>query len=365
MLPLHTTARRHTWPARHFGRLLACLLGLSAMTSVSAEAASIKLKPLPQPVTLRACIFDPAGSNGPIANIARDLALEARRWDLIVKMRVYVDERVATEDFKAGQCDTVGISTLRAKQFNRYVGSIDAPGNLRNYDEVKTLVRALANPAFAPMSISGRYQVIGLVPIGSIFVMTRDRSINSIEKAAGKRVAVLDWDTSQARMISAIGAQPVPSDITSFGGKFNNGQVDIIAAPAMAYRPLELYRGVGSKGGVIRFPLLQATGTILVRRDLVLPKIPDLDERLGAVRDYGLSFIDSLIERLKAAEKDIPPEVWVDLSADEQARYGRMLREARLRMTQDGVYDTNTMTLLKKVRCKHDPANEECSLFDE
>ncbi len=342
------------------------LLSALALASIAASAdPAPTLQPLPQPVHLRACVFDPVGNNGPIANTSRDLMLEARKWGLIVTVRTYQDERVASEDFKAGQCEIVGLSTLRAKQYNRYVGSIDAPGNLRSYDEVRTLIRALANPAFAPMSIAGRYQVVGMLPIGSLFVMTRDRSINSIEKAAGKKIAVLDWDTSQAKMISAIGAQPVPSDITSFGGKFNNGQVDIIAAPAMAYEPLELYRGIGKKGGVIRFPLLHATGTILIRRDLVLPKIPDLDVRMAQVRDFGLQFVDNFITRLKAAEKTIPKEVWIELSPAEQVRYSRMVREARLRMIQDGVYDTNTMTLLKKVRCKHDPANEECSLFDE
>lgn len=322
-------------------------------------------RPLPTPVPIRACIFDPVGNNGPIANIARDLALQARRWGLVADMRIYLNEQVAAADFKAGQCELVGISTLRARQFNSMVGSIDAPGNLRNYDEMKTLIRTVANPGFEPMSIAGRYQVVGVLPIGSLFVMVRDRNINSIEKAAGKKVAVLEWDPSQAKMISSIGAQPVASDITSFGGKFNNGQVDIIAAPAMAYEPLELYRGVGKNGGVIRFPLLQATGTVLVRRDLLLPKIPDLDLRLAQVRKFGLSFIDPLIERLKASEKVIPGPVWIELSDAEKHRYNRMLREVRIRMTADGVYDTNTMNLLKRVRCKHEPGNEECNLFDE
>lgn len=355
------------WIALRLG--LAMSLALPALLPTMAQAETLTpssaLAPLPKPVNIRACVFDPIGANGPIANLAKDLALQARKWSLLVELKVYLNEQVAADDFKAGQCDLVGISTLRARQFNRMVGSIDSPGNLRNYDEVKTLIRTLANPAFEPMSISGRYQVVGILPIGALFVMVRDRSINSLEKAAGKRVAVLDWDPSQAQMISAIGAQPVLSDLTSYGGKFNNGQVDIIAAPALAYQPLELYRGVGTQGGVIRFPLLQATGTILIRRDLLLPKIPDLDVRLLQVRNFGLQFLDQFVERLKAAENTIPKAVWMELSSDEKNRYSRMLREARIRMTKDGLYDTNTMNLLKRVRCKHEPSNEECSLFDE
>lgn len=339
-------------------RTLMAVLGL-LLATLTAQAAPAKLVPV------KACIFDPAGANGPFAQLSRDLAVEAQRYGMRLNVKIYLQEHVAAEDFKAGQCDLVGMSTLRARQFNKMVGSIDAPGNLRTYAEVKSLLHVLANPAFQPMTITGRYQVIGVMPIGALYVMTRDRAINSIEKAAGKRVGVLDWDTSQSKMISALGAQPIPSDITSYGGKFNNGQVDIIAAPAIAYEPLELYKGIGKNGGVIRFPLLHATATIMIRRDFLIEKMPDLDKRIEQLQAYGLRFLDSHLERLKVAEKAIPGAVWMELSADEKNKYSRMLRQARIGMTQDGVYDTSTMNLLKRVRCKHDPANEECSLFDE
>lgn len=140
---------------------------------------------LPKPVSIRFCVFDPVGATGQIANLSKDLALEARKWNLLVDVKVYTDERVAAEEFKAGQCEGVALTTLRAKQFNRIVGSIDSPGNVRSYEEMKTLLRALSNPAFQPMSVTGRYQVAGVVPIGALFVMVNDRSINSIEKAAG------------------------------------------------------------------------------------------------------------------------------------------------------------------------------------
>lgn len=341
--------------------MLASLLPPVAMATSPLDNA----KPLPQPVQMRFCLFDPMGANGDITQRARDLALEAQKWNLFVQVKSYTDERVAAEEFKAGQCEGVALTTLRAKQFNRMVGSIDAPGNLPDYDEVKTLLKTLNNPVLASLGINGRYQVVGVAPIGSIFVMVNDRRINSIEKAAGKKVVVLDWDPSMGRMISSIGAQPVPADLTSYAGKFNNGQADIIAAPAMAYQPMELYKGIGQQGGIIRFPLLQATGTVLIRRDLMLPKIPDLDTRLSQVRDYGLQHIDSLIDVLKKSEADLPKHLWVDLSADDKKKYARMLREARLYMTREGVYEPTMMNILKRVRCKHDPANEECGTFDE
>jgi len=336
----------------------------ASVAAIQGDARNL-ITPLPQPVQMSFCIFDLEGNNGDIANMARSVAADARMWNLFINVKVYTDERVAAEDFKAGQCDGVAISTLRAKEFNRIVGSIDAPGNLPSYDALKELLRVLATPALASLGINGRYQVVGVVPIGSVFVMVDDRNINSIEKAAGKRVVVLDWDKSEAQMISAIGAQPVPADLTNFGEKFNNGQADIIAAPAMAYRPLELYRGIGSKGGIIRFPLMQATGTILIRRDLMLPKIPDLDIRLAQIRQLGLNHLDEIIKIFQRAEGDIPANVWINLKPADADRYSHMLREARLRMTQEGIYEPMMMGILKRVRCKLNPTDAECSMFDE
>ena len=81
---------------------------------------------------------------------------------------------------------------------------------------------------------------------------------------SGKRIASFDYDKAQAIMIQKIGAQPVSADITNFAGKFNNGSVDFIAAPAMAYRPLELYRGIGTQGAINRIPILILTYQIII-----------------------------------------------------------------------------------------------------
>jgi hypothetical protein len=207
--------------------------------------------------------------------------------------------------------------------------------------------------------------VVGVVPIGAVYVMVNDRNINSLEKAAGKRVVVMDWDKSESQMISAIGAQPIPADLTNFAAKFNNGQADIIIAPAMAYKPLELAKGIGKNGGVIRFPLMQATGTILIRRDIMLPKIPDLDNRLAQIRQLGLNHLDEIIRLFTRAESDIPSNLWITLKPEDAAKYTHLLREARLHMTQQGVYEPVMMGVLKRVRCKLNPSDAECSLFDE
>ncbi|HEX6592224.1 MAG TPA: putative solute-binding protein, partial [Moraxellaceae bacterium] len=170
--------------------------GVSITLPTAAEfEKATGIKPLEKPLNIRACIFDPIGNNGPGIQYAKDLVLQAKRWNVFLDIKVYTDERVAAEDFKANQCDAVAISTFRAKQFNKFIGSLDSVGSLQDYAQVRTAMNVLyTNPKVAPLMIDGPYQVGGVVPIGAVYVMVNDRSINSIEKAAGKKVAVLDFD---------------------------------------------------------------------------------------------------------------------------------------------------------------------------
>ncbi|MFZ5560991.1 MAG: putative solute-binding protein [Pseudomonadota bacterium] len=329
-------------------------------------ARATGIKPLDKPLNVKVCIFDPIGNSGPAIQYARDLVLQARRWNVFLDIQAFTDERVAAEDFKAGQCDAVALSTFRAKQFNKFMGSFDAVGALQDYAQVRTAMNVLyTNPKVAPYMIEGDYQVGGIVPIGAVYVMVNDRSINSIEKAAGKKVAVLDFDKSQAKMVERLGAQPVPSDISNFSGKFNNGQVDIIAAPAIVFRPLELYRGLGDKGGIYRIPLVMMSGSVVFRREKFLREVPDLDDKVQKIRNFAITYLDQAYALIDSVEKDIPERFWMDLSPEDKDKYFRMMREARLQLMQDGTYDPKMLGLLKKVRCKHNPGSYECALKDE
>jgi hypothetical protein len=71
------------------------------------------------------------------------------------------------------------------------------------------------------------------------------------------------------------------------------------------------------------------------------------------------------VETLTKAEKDIPESLYIDLTRADKEKYWAMLREARIQMTKDGVYNPAMMNLLKRVRCKYTPSDAECSTFDE
>ena len=281
-----------------------------------------------------------------------------------VFLKVYTDERVLTEDFRSKRCDGAGISNLRAKQFNRFVGSIDAIGAVRNYSQLTKIIQLLAKPEFDQKMVNQDYEVVGIVPLGAAYIMVNDRRIDTLSKAAGKKIAVMNFDATQKKMVQNVGAQPVSVDLTSIGGKFNNKEVDILAVPAILFDPLELHRGMVDqsgqvKGAIIRFPLVQVTGTLIMHRGKFPAGLgPITREIVSKQLTPAFKFIDKI-------ENDIPQKFWMDIREADKPGYVKIMREARIQMTKEGHYDREMMSIIKRVRCADDPQNFECSLKDE
>ena len=216
--------------------------------------STLALANVAQAAPVNVCVFDLLGKSGESFQMAQEWALAAKGWGADVNLVPRQDEAVADNDFKAGKCDGVFMTAMRARQYNKYAGSIDSLGAIpSNAIAQKAITFALdaRNAAKMTSNLGGKkYEVAGIAPLGSAFIFVRDKSINSVEKAAGKKFAVLGYDEAQKIAAQRVGAQAVISDISNFAAKFNNGQVDMIGAPAYAYKPLELSKGLGANGAV-------------------------------------------------------------------------------------------------------------------
>ena len=316
------------------------------------------------------CVYDLLGGAGDMVNIAKDYAVAAQNMGAKMSIKAYTDERVATEDLKAGECDAVMATGFRTRQFNPTAAALDSLGVstiIRNgkvdmpasYETVRKTIQTFASPTASKLMVNGRYEVAGIIPFGTAYPVVNDRKINTVEALAGKRIASFDYDKAQAIMIQKIGAQPVSADITNFAGKFNNGSVDFIAAPAMAYRPLELYRGIGTKGAINRFPILILTYQIIINET----KFP---EGFGLKsRQYWLGQFNRAMTLINKAEKDIPAATWGDLTSENMVKYTIMLRDSRIAIAEQGIYDKPGLKIIKRVRCSINSADSECSANTE
>ena len=283
----------------------------------------------------------------------RALALE---YGINLDLVPYTNETVMVDEFKAGRCDAALMSGLRARQFNLYSGSVDAIGAVPSQKHMQTLLQVMAHPRQAGHMVQGDYVVMGIYPAGAAHIFVNDRSISSLAKAAGKRVAVLDYDETQAEMVAAIGATPVSTDIVSAPNKFNNGQIDILPAPLVAYEILELYKGMSPDGGVVDYPLTQLSMQLIGRLD----KFPN--EVAQLIREASFEAYPDVIKRIEVETRRVPERWMIAIPDKDKREYEVMMQDARDALRAQKYYSSDMLDLQRKIRCKFDPTRSECSI---
>ena len=302
------------------------------------------------------CVYDPSGANGDLFNAMKGYQLEALNWGVEFKLKPYTDEKTAAEDFKAGQCDASLITGTRARPFHKFGGTLEAMGGLPSYAHLTRIVRSLSKPKAKKLMTSGKYEVAGIWPGGAVYLFVRDRKVDTVAELAGKRLATMSFDEAAKTMVRKIGASLVAADVGTFAGMYNNGSVDACYSPALGYKALELYKGIGAKGGVIRYPLAQMTLQLLIRT-------ADFPEGFGVKSRAlaGKSFSEAL-KVVRQAENAIPAKHWIDITPADKERYDEMFLDVRVELRDGkGVYHRTGLKLLRKLRCKIEPGRGECA----
>ncbi|ABC27463.1 conserved hypothetical protein [Hahella chejuensis KCTC 2396] len=300
------------------------------------------------------CVFDPIGANGPLFNIMKTAKPSALGWGVNLDLRAYTDEKVAAEDFKAGQCDAVLLTGTRAREFNRFTGTLEAMGAIPGDEEMNLLLQTLNQPKAAALLTQGEFEVAGILPAGAVYLFIRDRNLDSVEELQGKKIATLDYDNAALTMVRRVGASVVSANSSNFAGKFNNGNVDVAYAPAVAYTPLELYKGLEPDGGVFNYKLAQMNFQIIIRQD----RFPEGYGQLS--REYAAGRYEEAYQIIRDAEAEIKDEYWMRPATQKLEGYDKLLREVRMALRDEGAYDSRALTLMRKVRCKTNPTAGEC-----
>lgn len=311
--------------------------------------------------TRRFCIFDPNGAEGLIYQAYDRYVVQARQWGYQLKRQPYSDEAVLANDFRAGRCDMAAMTGFRALEFVKFAGSLDMAGGLRHYSSEKQAVAAMSSDKAAPYMSSNGYTVAGILPLGKAYLFSRQRQYLTAEDGlVGKKIAVLKYDKQASTIANAAGAAPVPASISSFGNLFNNGAVDMAYAPATAYRPFELAKGMGRQGGVSNFVLGMVSDQLLIHTKRFTAGFG------AASRHWTFEHLyDSMLSRVKAAEQQIPDASWVQLSPERADDYQQMIRDAREKLWAKDWYSHRMQHLLKQIRCANTPSAAECTAQSE
>ncbi|HBO72419.1 MAG TPA: RND transporter [Acinetobacter sp.] len=309
------------------------------------------------------CVFDLLGKAGDTFKVTEEWAVMAKSWQADIRLIPYQDEAKAQNDFDAGRCDAVYMTSMRARKYNRFAGSIDAIGGVTsNHVAQKAISFALdkRNKRRLLATVDNqKYEVAGILQFGLAYVFVHDRNLNTIEKAKGKKFAYLHYDVAQKVIVDSLEMVSVPSEISDFVKKFNSNQVDVIAAPAYAYKPLEIEKGIASGGAMFSFPVVNITGDLIIRPEK-FPTNFGIRSREWFVTQLPKSF--AMVKRL---ENEIPVKYKLKLPKEDEVRYQQILREGRISLTKQGVYDPIMMSVLKRARCTVERTSFECSLGGE
>jgi hypothetical protein len=304
------------------------------------------------------CVFDIIGKAGDQYNIMTDFRTAALNQGYKLKLKAYTNERIAGEDLSSNQCDAAALTGIRAKQFNKYSGSIDSIGSIPNYEVMRMVMTVLGsnNESVNEKLTANGYTVMGVMPMGAAYLFVKDKSIDNVDALAGKSIAVMEYDKSQARMARRVGMSPKLSDITNFAGRFNNNVVDIAFAPLAAYKALELYKGMKPNGGIIDYVLGQLSMQFIGHQNRFESEFAAWARSWFADQGYKRA-----MQVINNAREAVPKKWWIRIPEEDEKRYNAMMREARIPMTKDGLFSKDMMTLLRKIRCKVDAGRAECS----
>lgn len=330
-------------------------------TAVAAAVMALAITPVQAapsaetPAKRTVCVWDIVGRNGPIALAVEEFRLEALKWNIDFNIEVNSSERVVVEQFRAKKCDAAFMSELRVRNFVKFSGSLYAVGALPEEKHLRLMYQLLASPQMADKLQEGPFEIAGIAPAGMVYVFVRDRSINSLDKAVGRKIAVLGDDVYQHQMVELIGGTPVTVTEASAGSMFNNGAVDVMPAPAVAYNPLELYKGLEPDGGIINYPLAQISGQLIIWQD----RFPtDFAQKS---REFHYSNFDRIMKEIELANEAIDPKWWVDIPEEDKANYEKLMDDVRIEAVKAGYWDGEMIKLQRRIRCKFDASRAECA----
>ena len=319
-------------------------LKTSLLTLTAAAAALLSLGGEAHAADKTLCVYDPGGATGAAYKLTEKYVAAAQAWGVNFTMKAYTNEATAASDFTNGQCDAVLLTGVRTQEYNRKSYSIEAMGLTTSYDQLRTAVGVLAKPQAAPLMKSGAYETVGIYPAGAVYLYVQERANVDISALAGKKIATMSFDRAAPVMVSRVGATKVDADVGNFAQKFNNHSVWACYAPATAYGPLELKKGLGTTGGVIKFPLAQLTLQMLIRGDGYPAEFGQQS------RQWAAQHFNDALALTNSAEAAIGRDgYWVELESARVTQYREMLKGVRADLVQQGAYDATVVQLVERI----------------
>lgn len=301
------------------------------------------------------CVWDPLGKAGPISSTVDDQKLRSLHYGMDLTVITFQDEVELLDALRTDdRCDAALIRGSVAMEFNKFAGTIEAIGGMRQREQVHLLMQVLANPRMASRLTDDKYTVLGVATMGASYRFTSDRSKRSLADFKNQLMAVESLDPSRSEFVSAIGANPANGSMMSNVQSYADGKVKGMISPIIAY----LVMGTGQISrdvGIFDTPVAQSTIQLIGHTEKFPPGLAQI------LREDFLFKFDNYARRVDNEMALIPGEFWMkDTKADVQ-KMEQIALDVRLKLREEGYYDPAMLRLQRKIRCKFEPARSECT----
>ena len=300
------------------------------------------------------CVYDIMGANGDIMAVAKDYALAAKNWGVDIQPNVYMNLEKAQNDFEQKKCDGLVADNYATKKYNNFMGTVGAVGAISNYNVAQKVLSALGSAKLASKLKNKDYEVVGYMPFGLVYFMTTDRTLSSLQQLQGKRIGILASDPSQKRMAQKVGMVPVYMTFDNAASKARNGDFDIVPAPLIVYKPFEIEKILGAKGGIVNYPLgFMTMNFILAKGDYPA----DFGQKS---RQWFSKQSTQYMKTVYRWDSTVPKRMMYEVPENDRSGYDSLLSQMRKEFVDNKTYDSSMIVLIRHLRCAQDPKFIEC-----
>ncbi|PTV49138.1 putative solute-binding protein [Acinetobacter pittii] len=302
------------------------------------------------------CAYDPIGSQGDITRRLNDIRLYAQQYQVKFKVVTYQKEQQAIQAFDDGKCSGLAASNFNTYRYNQFMGSTAGIGLIPNNRTAKSFLQLLNHPTIEKRLVSKNYEAIGMIPIGTAYMVLKNKNLSRVAQLRNQRIGVLPNNPPQQALVRSVGALPVYVDLSNALAQFKQNKIDIIAAPVYGLLPYNLQKEFGPDTQVINFPLAYF-GVNLIIKPQAYPA------NFGRkIRGWFVHNSQLLTNRATQWENHLPAYYWVDVSFYEKQSYDVMVAKIRNQYVLSGYYDAYFVQLMKRLRCMDDPRYFECPI---
>lgn len=299
------------------------------------------------------CVWDMLGKAGPVFTTVDDQRFRSMHYGLELTLTAYQDEQTLIDDLKAGKCDAGLISGTRALEFNRFSGSLEAPGAIPDMTHLQMLMQVVASPRMVERMTEGNYVLLGVAALGESYLFTESADVLSLQQLGGKTLGVPVHENALKALAAQSKAKVQEGELLAVVDRFVSGETNAMLAPLIGYHVAGA--GKAKPGmGIVNAPLSQSTIQLIGRAERFPVGLAQM------LREDFLFKFESYVRRVETERGNIAASSWFAVSPEQRSALNTQLRDLRIRLRDQGMYDQQALRLMKRIRCRVDPAANEC-----